>query len=553
MYKPVPARPKKTDIVRSRTGCQGCRERKTKCDEQKPTCGTCARLGKVCRDRDREFRFRVTTGRAEATDRSSTSQAFELTGSDGSAFADLDLIRSLQHTERDIFYSTYWEGQCLPALHPIFHSTSRHITNNVMLRDAILALSSCNLSRLHAEQRTQSTTSMGLFSPSLIHQTRSQLYYSSAIRRFASLNQLEYQANPTLSLTVLVLFAYIESSMGNFHGFSCHVQGLSKLFINIHDAVLSSTFTPLLSAWMQVRFVVWWARAYFSSIEVHQQLPSITLPPSLNAPCTSLHERRVTILSIMCEAHRISFQAALKHWSSDATCPDPNPTETPNPQVLLAEQSHRLDEWLSHLPPSEQPIPPTQSTPSPAHQTNEPIIFPSHDAALNFAYSLVARIMTSPSFLATLPSTNPKDLGHECSASTPFLTLLLRILSGINLHTSLVQNTYTIGFSSLLLASLLRCQDPSLSLEIQSWLQKLNDVHPTEEGAFPVYQALRVARAVHRQRTEHGFDVFAISLPVDDGGGWPKFSAYNSQRIEGLVLHGKWRGSGRLGEVRVWV
>ncbi|KAI9043979.1 putative cytochrome p450 [Aspergillus affinis] len=545
-------RPKKTDIIRSRTGCQGCRERKTKCDEQKPTCGTCTRLGKVCR-RDREFKFQVTTGRAEAAVPSSTSQTSEMTGSDGSAFADLDLIRSLQHTERDIFYSTYWECQCLPALHPIFHSMSRLIAENGMLKDAVLALSSCNLSRLHAEQRTQSTTSMGLFSPSLVHQTRSQLYYSSAIRRFASLNQLEYQANATLSLTVLVLFAYIESSMGNFHGFSCHVQGLSDLFIDIHDAVLRTTLAPFLSAWMQVRFVVWWARAYFSSIEVHQQLPSIALPPALNTPYTSLHERRVTILSIMCEAHRITFQTALKHWSSDTTSIDPNPGEAVNTEVLLAEQSHRLDEWLSHLPPSEQPIPLDSNTPSHTPQTNQPIIFPSHDAALNFAYSLIARIMTSPSFLTTLPSANPTHLGQECSASKPFLVILLRVLAGISLRTSLVQNTYTIGFSSLLLASLLRCQDPTLGLEIQTWLQKLHDVHPTEEGAFPVYQALRVARAVNRQRSEHGFDVFAVSLPVDDGGGWPKFSAYNSQRIEVLLFHGKWREGGMLGVMRVGV
>ncbi|PLB44570.1 hypothetical protein P170DRAFT_392911 [Aspergillus steynii IBT 23096] len=548
MYRPVPPRPRKTDIVRSRTGCQPCRQRKTKCDERKPTCGTCARLGKVCQDRGPEFRFRVVTGPtgrvSPEAEQSSADISPKPRSAEDTQISNLDLIRSLQHTERDIFYSTYWEDQCLPALHPIFHSVSRLIVDSGMLKDAILALSSCNLSRLHAEQRAQSPTSMGPFSPSLIHQTRSQLYYSSAIKRFTTLDQVECQANATLALAVLVLFAYIESSMGNLHGFSCHVQGLSNIFSDLHDTVTTPEFKPLLSAWMQVRFVVWWARAYFSSIEVHQQLPSIVLHQALNETSASLHDRRVTILSIMCESHRLNFQAALQHWTRSTISQDSTP-EDPAIQ-LLAEQSHRLDQWFLHLPPSEQPI---------YHNTNpntDPITFLTHDSALNFSYALIARIMTSPSFLSTLPSSTHHH-GTECLPSEPFISLLLRVLQGTDLRTSLTRNNYTIGFSGLLLAALLRCQNPVLGYQIQDWLQRLRDLHPTEEGAFPVYQTLGVARAVNRQR-ENGFDAFAISLPVDDGGGRPKFTAYNSQRIDVLLFHGKWRGCGRLGtkEAVIW-
>ncbi|UPK91164.1 hypothetical protein LCI18_002099 [Fusarium solani-melongenae] len=48
MYKPAPRRVKKTNIVRTRTGCITCRERRKKCDEKKPACSTCERLGKRC-------------------------------------------------------------------------------------------------------------------------------------------------------------------------------------------------------------------------------------------------------------------------------------------------------------------------------------------------------------------------------------------------------------------------------------------------------------------------------------------------------------------------
>ncbi|KAL2215657.1 fungal-specific transcription factor domain-containing protein [Thermoascus aurantiacus ATCC 26904] len=47
---------------RSRTGCWTCRSRKVKCDEERPTCGQCARLGHICDYRPR-LSFRDDTPR----------------------------------------------------------------------------------------------------------------------------------------------------------------------------------------------------------------------------------------------------------------------------------------------------------------------------------------------------------------------------------------------------------------------------------------------------------------------------------------------------------
>ncbi|KAL6361020.1 hypothetical protein LRP88_04482 [Fusarium phalaenopsidis] len=58
MYKPAPRRVKKTNIVRTRTGCITCRERRKKCDEKKPACSTCARLGKRCEKYKAGFNFK---------------------------------------------------------------------------------------------------------------------------------------------------------------------------------------------------------------------------------------------------------------------------------------------------------------------------------------------------------------------------------------------------------------------------------------------------------------------------------------------------------------
>ncbi|KAH7161838.1 hypothetical protein EDB81DRAFT_785614 [Dactylonectria macrodidyma] len=60
MYAPVAARPRKTDIVRSRGGCLACRRKKRKCNERKPSCQRCVEGGSKC-VYERNFTFRDAT------------------------------------------------------------------------------------------------------------------------------------------------------------------------------------------------------------------------------------------------------------------------------------------------------------------------------------------------------------------------------------------------------------------------------------------------------------------------------------------------------------
>lgn len=469
----------------------------------------------------------------------------------GPQIPDIDIIRSLQHTDRDVFYLTYWEDHCLPALHPIFYSVTRLLELPV-LKDAILALSSCNISRIDAERKlSRSLDTMGTFSPSLTHQMKSHLYYSSAIRKFSLLSQGDYQNNTTVVLIIPLLFGYIEASMGNFEGFYCHVRGVSSFLAELRDTTGISLFRGLLTASLQTQFLVWWARAYFSSLDVQQHLPSIAFPRDLELFPGSLHERRAVVLSILCESHRLNIKGTLKHWNqhtesslvSFASEPQTNREEFDDLLVRLENESKRLDHWFSLLPLSEHPL--TGNT-----SETSPILFRSHDAALNFAYYIVARIMQCTNFLHNISSHDPQHLGSECLEMEPWVRLLLRIAQGTNMHTSVIRNNYTIGFSGLLLAASLRCQNLPLSVEIEQWLQTLESMKPTEEGAFPVYQALAVVKAINQQR-RIGCDVFGVSQPTDDGGGTPKLTGYHSQMIITLLVHGKLRDIGTLFTERI--
>ncbi|KAL4969419.1 Zn(II)2Cys6 transcription factor domain-containing protein [Aspergillus stella-maris] len=566
MYAPVRPRLKKTNIVRSRNGCKSCRERRTKCDEQKPACGTCVRLGRRCEPVRREFKFRNVAGpvsedgSAPVASRTLNNTPAEVRHRDDVhdvQLPGLDIVHSLQHTERDVFYSTYWEDACLPAVHPMFRQTTAFAWQDTMLRNAILALSSCNLSRISSENRGPPGLDVTTFSPSLVHQTRSQLYYSSAIRKFASLNQSDLRLRAEIVFTVLVLFAYIESSMGNFQGFQCHIQGLEDVLMELHGAMEEVTLKALLSAWMQVRFVVWWARAYFSAVDVHQNLPSVSLPPLLTVNPGSMQERRVMVLSILCESHRLYSKEVLRHWNpvvgQDAMFRDKQPysnIEPGTPFQQLTEQERKLDEWLLRLPPSEQPIF-TDSDPGFCSQppiicnkSSAPLHFQTHDAALNFAYHVVARILqcTGPLEKSRMPG---PDRSAKVCVEDAWVRVLIRIVRGTRMSDSISRNSYTIGFSGLMLAAVLRCQNASLGAEIQFWLEELKSLQPTEEGAFPIYQTLAVVRAVNRRR-EIGREVFGVTLPTDDAGGTPKFTVYNSQTISALLFHERCLLSGEL-------
>lgn len=434
---------------------------------------------------------------------------------------------------------------CLPALHPIFHSASRLARNNCMLNDAILALSACNLSRLHAEKRNTPGQSLAAHSPNLIHQTRSYWYYSSAIQAFTSLQKVDYRYNVTIVLTVLAVFAHLESSMGNFEGFYCHFRGLSAFLMDLEEIAGDPVVKSLLTSWMQIRFVIWWARAYFCSLDVSRRLPPVPLPKLLEGSLVgSLFERRVAVLRIMCESHRLNCNAVLKHWSSLAESNDRKDRgryKGDNDELVyyipLAEEARKLDEWLLRLPLSEQPLPFNYNL----YYT--PIYFQSHDAALNYAYYALARTMQCTNTLHRLNNETDTCYRENSSEEEHWIRILLRITKGINPHVSASRNSYTIGFSGLLLAALLRCQDLALSLEIQTWLQYLESVQPTEEGAFPVYQAVGVAEAINRQRMMRR-DIYGATQPVDDDGGIPKVTAYNSQSISTMLLHGRCQLSG---------
>ncbi|KAI5210113.1 hypothetical protein E4T39_00495 [Aureobasidium subglaciale] len=188
---------------------------------------------------------------------------------------------------------------------------------------------------------------------------------------------------------------------------------------------------------------------------------------------------------------------------------------------LLNLQAAKLDLWAESLPLEDLPASLDGEVQYliPEGLLVMPIQFSSHNAAMNYAYYIVARLMQDA----------PIDLS-------------------ISHRTCLHENTYTIGLSSLLLAALLHTCSLDIGLWIEDWLdgfQKNGQTPALEEGSFPLEQISVVVSVINQQR-RLGRNVFAISQAEDDGGGKGKTQSYHSQDIKVVWLHGRERANGAL-------
>lgn len=251
------------------------------------------------------------------------------------------------------------------------------------------------------------------------------------------------------------------------------------------------------------------------------------------------------ISSILCESHRLHQKMLLGTFllASDQTTINLNSTDqwykAGMYRELLTLQAEKLIIWEQNLPLADLPASLEGEVQYlfPEGLLVTPLQFSSHNAAMNYAYFISARLMQDA----------PIDLsGEHITDSDHWVFLLLRITAGIDRQTCLRDNTYTIGLSSLLLAALLHTCSLDIGIWIEDWLQgfQKNAQSPAlEEGSFPLAQITTVVSVINQQR-RLGRNVFAVSQAEDDGGGNGKVDSYDSQDIKVVWLHGRERATG---------
>jgi len=492
----------------------------------------------------------------ESQSQPNVSDEAEVLVSDAPDELEIRSSRSVAHpslTQRDIsvdwtsIYKGYWGNNCLSALHPVFHKITDLISQVPVLEDAIVALAACNLSRSSPKPKSPGVAGNVSYQPHPEHWASSQQHYRSALTATRHMTEAVTQGmDPQITMTILVLFSCLESSIGNFLRFHNHSRGIANLIRRLSTGLdPTSSMTDILAAWMQTRYHSWWIRLYFSTFTFQLEQSSLSAPAFLEDNIESNSVRRAMILSILCESHRLHQKMLLGTFllASDQTTINLNSTDqwykAGMYRELLTLQAEKLIIWEQNLPLADLPASLEGEVQYlfPEGLLVTPLQFSSHNAAMNYAYFISARLMQDA----------PIDLsGEHITDSDHWVFLLLRITAGIDRQTCLRDNTYTIGLSSLLLAALLHTCSLDIGIWIEDWLQgfQKNAQSPAlEEGSFPLAQITTVVSVINQQR-RLGRNVFAVSQAEDDGGGNGKVDSYDSQDIKVVWLHGRERATG---------
>jgi hypothetical protein len=465
------------------------------------------------------------------------------------------------------FYMSIWRLHCLPALNVTFKSMDTIRGQSSLITDTMATLAASRMSRKLPQRRLfVSSDSPGLyFRPDFGHEAFSSELYGSALRKISCWRSENFDSNPVLAFAALVLFCYVESSMGYFKGFYIHSQGIEELLMKSADRIFPHG-AGLLAAWAEIKMQNWWRRAYFGVPEFFQDYSTPLLRPELQFIASTGTGRTATILWILCESHRLNTAALIACWARQGKSrqmrgmtvstfvDNANPTSQ-QPSIsseILASMkmfSERLDEWRACLPGSvEAEIEANPNRPNfwgIKIPEDEALYFPSHQLAMNMAYYVVARVMHCAGPLQTFASASVHSIDDQYEEIEAWIFILLRIAAGISWEDCVCLNAYTIGFAGLLLTCALSSRSLQTGLWIQQWLETRLGRDGIEEGNFPVFQILDAVRLVNRER-RNGLDVVALFQTVDDGGGKGKFGSYSSQSISSMLVYGRCRSTGEL-------
>lgn len=463
-------------------------------------CSTCVRLGKECRKESKvEFRPVVM---GQSTTLVNTNEHTSKRLASITSIESKSLPKSLSNNITNgitpkqssaiQFYSSQWANQVdmLPL-------ALQNLGQGALMDDLTTALSSCHLSRLTSQHKIHTTSSNELvYRPDMNHESVSYSFYNSALRRVAAWSPEKVRENQT----ALVLFCYLEASMGSFRGYGVHS--------NVVRNLLKSA--ELEEAWFEIEMQIWMRRVYFGTLDFHRSSGSFSSWKT---------QGKVHVMKILCESVRLNYAYLVAVFQGE---------DTDTYDAALREQAQELDGMARRFcfPAGKKAI-----------------RFPSHAEAMESAYYATARAMQ-----ATAPLTNlgPDKMQQAYEEAERWAMMLIRIVEGMSWKECARQNVFTVGVTSLLLSVVLRSHSRWIGRWIQSWLQDtLADNRTFEEGSFPVYQVLETVKMVSQER-DKGKDVLGIFQTVDDGGGAGKMGSYQSQKITCLMIYARCRETGQL-------
>ncbi|KAH7144238.1 hypothetical protein B0J13DRAFT_525626 [Dactylonectria estremocensis] len=187
-------RVKKTDIVRKRTGCQRCRSKRRKCDENRPECAACVQRGLPCPGYQRQLTFKdvsaltaETSRRIEETKWSELrrndarridrchgatadqsrqrSGVVETTDSDSPGAECISFAQQDSPVSEDVVSGEYGLGTSLPLPRPTLELSLDFLMEQITEATHSIPEGSCEMQDSTAIRRTGATTNIDRVPP----------------------------------------------------------------------------------------------------------------------------------------------------------------------------------------------------------------------------------------------------------------------------------------------------------------------------------------------------------------------------------------------------
>ncbi|RDW57512.1 hypothetical protein BP6252_13772 [Coleophoma cylindrospora] len=393
-------------------------------------------------------------------------------------------------------YLQYWRKDMLGKLPMPYKQIEYLLDACPALRPSIISLSACDMAqvRIEVRSRTIDTRKDWFYAPNATHQTHGRRYYNIAKRELA---ELDYDREDKASiLAVLLLFVLVESHIGSFHGAAFHHHAIEHLLSAHYSACQSSAFgRGLISVWTALRAHSWSYRIPFTLLDFNKTL--LELGVNISIVLDPFEARAEAVVVNMLQSWRLSLMMLFERYTgrgdmesiSSQCCRDVyrrtkppvmRPPWTPktliedeNNASLLNEERQRLDAWHTALPLSQLPIESFSSAnggrPSADLRYSSAIQdlkFQSHQAAINYAYYVVARILQSEAamdeYLSMKPQCDYPEQGH--SETNHWLLTLLRVIAGMDIAACAQQSYYYVSLLEIVKICRLRLPQYSSAL-----------------------------------------------------------------------------------------
>ncbi|PVH77470.1 hypothetical protein DL98DRAFT_591249 [Cadophora sp. DSE1049] len=438
-------------------------------------------------------------------------------------------------------YLRHWYSNVRHLLPSIFHDMVSRPNQRPCFKTALVALSACNFAQCHpVVQRLAIPDQDQVDNPTgENHRQHGRILYSAAIREFSRIQFFNENALDTLA--TLILFAYIELDIGSFRGLDFHLNGAERLLADECAGCLETrSGRQLVSAWLGVRIRSWRHKIPFTTAGHQKYLVAMGI--DFKQIFEENSARGDAVMSILVESIRLSdmmlferlagrgdldtvssrcmrdYLQKINRPSSNEPWRAKDPVQDQDYTALLLKQEADLDAWHSTLPVSDLPVESFDRSRvlgdnifEGDNSSQPPLRFRTHHCAMNYAYYVCARIAQSMELLAQFRSRSVSFPDPKANKLYPWLLILLRIVSGLDIMDCVRYNIYTIGITDLLFSCCLRFPGsyPVIRKCLDGLVERLNDIGMSREGVNTVH-FLDVPLTYLEHEREHGRDVFFI-------------------------------------------